>query len=157
MEQLRQILNAVADPEIPVLTLNDLGMIRNLEFKNNRYVLTITPTYSGCPAVDRMKDDLIAQARTAGVENIEIQVSYSPAWSTDWMTETGRERLKEYGIAPPAYSCSSPTCVTDIRAVQCPRCNSEDTKLISAFGSTACKSLHQCNSCLEPFEHFKQH
>ena len=157
MEQLRERLNSVPDPEIPVLTLNDLGVIRKLEHTENGYKLTITPTYSGCPAVDRMKDDLRAAALECGVEDIEIVVSYIPAWSTEWMSEDAKERLKSYGIAPPKCNCSSTTCSRAKDQVSCPRCGSENTRMISAFGSTACKSLYQCNDCLEPFEYFKHH
>ena len=157
MEKLRERLNAVRDPEIPVLTLSDLGIIRELEQTENGYVLTITPTYSGCPAVDRMKDDLAAVARECGVQDLKINVSYTPAWSTKWITKAAKERLKIYGIAPPVCSCSSPTCGRSKQSVQCPRYDSENTRLISAFGSTACKSLYQCNNCFEPFEYFKHH
>ena len=157
MEQLRKKLNAVPDPEIPVLTLNDLGVIRKLEQTENGYRLTITPTYSGCPAVDRMKDDLTAAALESGVKHFEIIVSYTPAWSTEWMSKEAKERLKSYGIAPPKCNCNSTTCSRVQTNVQCPRCDSANTRMISAFGSTACKSLYQCNDCLEPFEYFKHH
>lgn len=158
MEALRAHLNTVLDPEIPVLTLNDLGVIRNLEQKNGNYVLTITPTYSGCPAVERMKDDLISCAKQDGIENFVVEVSYVPAWTTAWMSEIGKQRLKEYGIAPPKSCCANPKCQTlKDSPVECPRCGSNDTQLISQFGSTACKSLHKCKSCLEPFEYFKNH
>lgn len=157
MEQLRTLLNSVLDPEIPVITLNDLGVIRDLKQYGDQFKVTITPTYSGCPAVERMKDDLIAIAQMNGYQNIVVEVTYSPAWSTRWMSENGRDNLKQYGIAPPRCNCSNFSCDKSNRSVPCPRCDSKDTRLISQFGSTACKSLHQCNLCLEPFEHFKNH
>jgi ring-1,2-phenylacetyl-CoA epoxidase subunit PaaD len=158
METLRSHINTILDPEIPVLTLNDLGVIRNLEFKDNAFVVTITPTYSGCPAVDRMKDDLIACAKSEGIENFRVDVSYVPAWTTEWMSDDAQKRLKAYGIAPPNSCCANPSCKSlNSSTVQCPRCDSRNTSLISQFGSTACKSLHKCLDCLEPFEYFKSH
>lgn len=142
-----EALDSVADPEIPVLTIRDLGVLRGVRMNDGEVVVTITPTYSGCPAMVDIQDSIEAALKAAGVEKFSIETSLSPAWTTDWMSEEGREKLNAYGIAPPRRDSK----------ILCPQCNSEDTRLISEFGSTACKALHQCNACLEPFDHFKCH
>ncbi len=143
----REALEQVVDPEIPVLTIRDLGILRDLRMDGEVLVVTITPTYSGCPAMRDIRDSVHGALTDAGIEEFRIETSLSPAWTTDWMTEEGKTKLREYGIAPPLRD----------RKILCPQCGSDDTRLISQFGSTACKALHQCNDCREPFDHFKCH
>ena len=152
-EQVYEILSKVADPEIPVLTLEDLGVIRDVEVISDEEVnIKITLTYSGCPATDIMAGDIRAALFVAGFSKINIIHVISPAWTTDWLSPKGREKLKKYGIAPPTAAVS-----LDEAIVECPQCGSKQTKIISEFGSTSCKALFQCESCLEPFDYFKCH
>ena len=150
-EQLFDLLSSVVDPEIPVLTLQDLGVLRDISIENGTIKVTITPTYAGCPAMDTMRADIESTLAEAGYEQVTVQQSLSPAWTTDWMSENGREKLRAYGIAPPAIT----TCGQATGTIECPQCRSGDVKLISEFGSTACKALYQCRDCLEPFDYFK--
>jgi len=145
----RRILAGITDPEIPVLTLDDLGIIRNVEVEHSNVRVDITPTYSGCPAMDAIRDEIETQLSAGGFESVAVETIYSPAWTTDWMSEAGKRKLNEYGIAPPALTTQQDP------AVLCPRCSSADTKVVSEFGSTACKSLHVCSKCGEPFDLFK--
>ena len=138
-----ELLDTVPDPEIPVISVVELGVIRDVIFSDNSYVISITPTYSGCPAVKAFQDDIKTCLKENDIENFMLKIVYSPAWTTDWMTEATKEKLKNYGIAPPSDT------------VICPQCDSEKTELISKFGATACKALYKCKDCLEPFEHFK--
>jgi len=138
-----ELLNTVPDPEIPAISVVELGVIRDVKFTNNSFVISITPTYSGCPAVKAFQDDIKVCLKENGIENFELKIVYSPAWTTDWMTKETKEKLIKYGISPPSE-----------KAI-CPQCNSKSTTLVSEFGATACKSFHKCNDCLEPFEHFK--
>jgi ring-1,2-phenylacetyl-CoA epoxidase subunit PaaD len=149
--RLFELLSSVVDPEIPVLTLQDLGVLRDISVENGKIIVTITPTYAGCPAMDAMRADIRATLAEAGYEQVTVQQSLSPAWTTDWMSENGREKLRTYGIAPPANT----TCGQATGTIECPQCRSSDVKLISEFGSTACKALYQCQDCLEPFDYFK--
>ena len=151
-EQVLTALQGVVDPEIPVLTIGDLGILRDVRMAGDEVVVTITPTYVGCPAMVEIRENIERALGEAGVEAFRVETSLSPAWTTDWMSEAGRRKLLEYGIAPPQDrgEGAAPT-------ISCPQCGSEDTRLISEFGSTACKSLRQCNACLEPFDHFKCH
>ncbi|MEZ5407120.1 MAG: 1,2-phenylacetyl-CoA epoxidase subunit PaaD [Acidimicrobiales bacterium] len=164
---LHDALAAVPDPEIPVLTLADLGVLRSIEEIGGRVVVTITPTYSGCPAMAHMATELQAVLERAGVEG-EVRTVLSPAWTTDWMSAEGRAKLQAYGIAPPpAAPADGPVPVAlghrrgapgDSRqppAVHCPQCHSARTEVVSEFGSTACKALYRCLDCLEPFDYFK--
>ncbi len=152
-EQVYEILSEVTDPEIPVLTLEDLGVIRDVEVISDEEVnIKITLTYSGCPATDIMAGDIRAALFVAGFSKINIIHVISPAWTTDWLSPKGREKLKKYGIAPPTAAVS-----LDEAIVECPQCGSKKTKIISEFGSTSCKALFQCESCLEPFDYFKCH
>ncbi len=155
---LRQVLHAVTDPEIPVLTIEDLGILRGLEVRGDGHVIvTITPTYSGCPAMQVITDEILLSLAAAGYADASVKTVLAPAWTTDWMTDDGRRKLKEYGIAPPTgrmpAGASQPVPVG--LSVRCPQCGSPDTREISRFGSTACKSLWSCKTCLEPFDHFK--
>ena len=152
------ILEEVKDPEVPVLSIIDLGIVRSVKMDNEQVSIVITPTYSGCPAMDVIQMDIRLKLLEKGYRNISIQQSLSPAWTTDWMTEAGKRKLKEFGIAPPnpkQQFCSSE--IFQQEAVQCPRCNSFHTEAISQFGSTACKALYRCNDCKEAFDYFKCH
>ena len=154
-----QILGTVVDPEVPVLSVVDLGIIRDIKIKDNKIEVTITPTYSGCPAMDMISMNIRLALLEKGYKDIGIKTILSPAWTTDWMTETGKEKLKAYGIAPPnvKQAVCTPEAFTLEEAIQCPNCNSYHTKLVSQFGSTACKALYQCLDCKEPFDYFKCH
>jgi len=144
-----KILESVTDPEIPVISIMDLGIIRDVKIENERIEVIITPTYSGCPAMLEIEKDIHNALKKEGIHNFKITTVLSPAWTTEWMTESGKQKLKEYGIAPP-----NPTNPEDIA---CPQCESHNTELLSQFGSTACKSLYRCKDCLEPFDYFKCH
>jgi ring-1,2-phenylacetyl-CoA epoxidase subunit PaaD len=146
--QLFKLLSSVCDPEIPVLTLQDLGVLRDVTIAGDEVKVTITPTYSGCPAVEVMQVDIKTALAEAGYQHVTVQQSLSPAWTTDWMSDAGREKLRAYGIAPPARQAEQAN-------IQCPQCGSGDVKRISEFGSTACKALYQCQDCREPFDYFK--
>jgi ring-1,2-phenylacetyl-CoA epoxidase subunit PaaD len=151
----------VLDPEVPVLTIEDLGVLRDVTVDDSgRVEVEITPTYSGCPAMDTIRDDVETSLREAGYAEVSVRIVLSPAWTTDWMTEDGRRKLREYGIAPPRRSTapqrtSGPVLVA--LSIRCPQCGSARTHELSRFGSTACKSLWVCDDCLEPFDHFKAH
>ncbi len=155
------ILEQVSDPEVPVLTITDLGIVRDvrpLPASPERggepgYEIVITPTYTGCPAMDMIAMNIKLALIENGYHKIKITSVLAPAWTTDWMSEDGKKKLKEYGIAPP-YSRSGDR--SDL-VINCPQCNSSNTKCISEFGSTACKALYQCNDCKEPFDYFKCH
>ena len=149
--RLFELLSEVCDPEIPVLTLQDLGVLRDISVTDDEVKVTITPTYAGCPAMDTMRSDIETTLAQAGIQNVTVQQSLSPAWTTDWMSESGRQKLRAYGIAPPVTT----TCGRQTGQIECPQCNSAEVKLISEFGSTACKALYQCQDCLEPFDYFK--
>ena len=153
---VRRVAGEVPDPEIPVLTIADLGVLRDVAIENGRAVVSITPTYTGCPAMNVIRDEIVAAVEAAGLGPVEVRTVLSPAWTTDWMTAAGREALRNYGIAPPA---PGPAPVTFFRTVPvaCPRCGSTDTAEIAPFGSTACKSLRRCERCREPFDYFKTH
>lgn len=148
---LFELLSSVVDPEIPVLTLQDLGVLRDISVENGQVIVTITPTYAGCPAMDVMRADIETTLAAAGYDKVTVQQALSPAWTTDWMSESGREKLRAYGIAPPA----SRSCDQAAGTIKCPQCGSSHVKIISEFGSTACKALYQCQDCLEPFDYFK--
>lgn len=152
----REIAANVRDPEVPVLTIEDLGVLRDVEVGAGTVVVTITPTYSGCPAVDTMRDDLVLALTAAGFADVRVRTVLSPAWTTDWLTDEGRRKLVEYGIAPPTGRAPAGPIRLQL-GVACPRCGSLRTREISRFGSTACKALYECRACLEPFDHFKVH
>lgn len=150
-----QIAARVPDPEVPVLTIEDLGVLREARVEEGRVHVVLTPTYSGCPAIDQMRDDVHSSLTAAGYENVEVTYTLSPAWTTDWMSEEGKRKLKEFGIAPPGAASGGPVFMT--LGVRCPRCDSIRTREVSRFGSTACKAFYECLSCLEPFDYFKVH
>jgi len=153
-------LDEIKDPEIPVLSIIDLGIVRNIQFnKDHELEVTITPTYTGCPAMDVIATAIRVELTTLGFKKLKIIHSISPAWTTDWMSEEGKRKLKEYGIAPPnpRQQVCNDKLFAEAEAVQCPQCNSWHTHRISEFGSTACKALYQCQDCKEPFYYFKCH
>ncbi|GAB3567520.1 phenylacetate-CoA oxygenase subunit PaaJ [Amycolatopsis endophytica] len=162
MVSARAVAETVRDPELPMLTLADLGVLREVSESDGAVTVSITPTYTGCPAMDTMRDDLVHALRGAGYRRVEVRTVLHPAWSTDWISERGRRALAEAGIAPPGSAPrqeSGPIPLTlgpTVRRVTCPRCGSADTELVSRFGATACKSLRRCASCDEPFEHVKE-
>tara|TARA_B100000073_G_scaffold321292_1_gene301693 strand:+ start:208 stop:660 length:453 start_codon:yes stop_codon:yes gene_type:complete len=137
------LLDTVPDPEIPVISVVELGVIRNIEKKGKFVIISITPTYSGCPAVKTFTDDIKQCLKDNNISNFKIILTYDPPWTTDWMTQATKDKLLEYGISPPS------------NIAVCPQCKSTETTLISEFGATACKSMYKCKDCLEPFEHFK--
>jgi ring-1,2-phenylacetyl-CoA epoxidase subunit PaaD len=152
-ERARAALAAVVDPEIPVLTIEDLGILRDVRIQGDAVEAVITPTYSGCPAMNMIAIEADLALEKAGFSKRKITTVLSPAWTTDWMSEAGREKLKAFGIAPPAGASSRAALFGE--AVSCPRCTSQDVERISEFGSTACKALWRCRGCREPFDHFK--
>ena len=153
--QLYELLSSVVDPEIPVLTLQDLGVLRDITVDDGEITVTITPTYAGCPAMDAMRADIESTLADAGYLKVTVRQSLSPAWTTDWMSENGRNKLRAYGIAPPLSTTCSTTCGQPTDGIECPQCGSDAVKRISEFGSTACKALYQCQDCREPFDYFK--
>ncbi len=160
-EKIYNWLSAVTDPEVPVLTILDLGIVRDVRVSEQEGApavkVTITPTYSGCPAMDVIAINIRMALLSNGISNIHIDTQLSPAWTTDWMTDEGKRKLKEYGIAPPKRKAENELGLFEEDLVECPRCGSKDTQLVSRFGPTACKSLYKCLNCHEPFEHFKCH
>ncbi len=156
-DQIWEFLREIPDPEIPVITIEELGVLRKVELDLNNVIVTITPTYTGCPAMKMFEDDIVSTLKEKGITNIEVKMVYSPAWTTDWMTSTAKQKLREYGIAPPVDGSEDKGLLFENgpKVVVCPRCKSENTILKSQFGSTACKALYSCNDCLEPFDYFK--
>ena len=146
------ILETVADPEVPVLSILDLGIVRDVQLKDDGFHIVITPTYSGCPATEMIQLQIRMALLENGIQHFQIVHRLSPAWTTDWMTEAGKQKLQAYGIAPPEKKFAIPE-----DGVTCPQCHSTNTRLVSAFGSTACKALYQCSDCKEPFDYFKCH
>jgi ring-1,2-phenylacetyl-CoA epoxidase subunit PaaD len=155
LAQARAVAASVTDPEIPVLTIDDLGVLRDVMLRDDVVTVTITPTYTGCPAMNMIAMEIETALAEAGFPIVRVQQTLSPAWTTDWMTEAGREKLRAYGIAPPPGTGRRALFGQDRPA--CPLCGSTQTETISAFGSTACKSLHRCLTCREPFDAFKCH
>ncbi|RMG79124.1 MAG: phenylacetate-CoA oxygenase subunit PaaJ [Bacteroidetes bacterium] len=156
IKQVYTILENVKDPEIPVLSLKDLGVIRHIKEENGKIIVEITPTYSGCPAMHQMEQDILAELRKNGFNQVEVKTLLSPSWTTEWITEEGKRKLREYGIAPPnTLTADKNSILGKEKTVKCPRCGSSNTQMISQFGSTACKALFKCNDCLEPFDYFK--
>lgn len=156
-QQVWEALAHVTDPEIPVLSIIDLGIVRNVTVNDKEAVITITPTYTGCPAMDVIGATIKMELLSLGLDTVTVNQVLSPAWTTDWMSEDGKVKLKAYGIAPPNHKqqvCSS-ALFTPHEAVQCPHCNAYHTHRISEFGSTACKALYQCDECKEVFDYFK--
>ncbi|HEX8333314.1 MAG TPA: 1,2-phenylacetyl-CoA epoxidase subunit PaaD [Segetibacter sp.] len=169
IKNIWSLLEQVSDPEVSVVSIIDLGIVRDVKLTNSssenpqqggrRAHITITPTYSGCPAMDVISMNIRMALLEAGYKNTQISTVLSPAWTTDWMSEAGKQKLKEYGIAPPhsQQSVCHPDAFQEEEAIQCPRCDSYNTNQISRFGSTACKAFYQCAECKEPFDYFKCH
>ena len=159
LAELTEEIGAVPDPEVPVVTIADLGVLRSVDEVDGRIVVTITPTYSGCPAMHHI-EQAVRELLTSHQIDGDVNMVFSPAWTTEWMSEAGRTKLREYGIAPPRHlgtpSVSETAITIRPTAISCPQCASSNTELISQFGSTACKSLRRCLDCLEPFDHFKE-
>lgn len=158
LQHIQSILEQVVDPEIPVLTIADLGILRSVEWneETEQWIIQITPTYSGCPATDLIATQIRLALLERGIRNFQIRQVLSPAWTTDWMSEAGKEKLRVFGIAPPVGKVIDEQLLENT-VVACPRCGSTHTKLVSAFSSTACKAFYECLDCLEPFDHFKCH
>jgi len=154
-----EVLQRVPDPEIPVLTIVDLGIVRHADLDADGAVrVGLSPTYSGCPATAVIRTSVLQALHQAGFDRVEVQDVLAPAWTSDWITEDGRRKLREYGIAPPAHSVTSVRQIWQpTPEIACPRCDSHDTTRVSEFGSTPCKAHYRCNSCLEPFDYFKCH
>lgn len=156
-ERMLAVLDTVMDPEVPVLSVVELGIIRDVAVRGDVVHVTVTPTYSGCPAMRVIEEDIDAALRAHGAQNVSITTKHSPAWTTDWMPALAREKLRAYGIAPPGAAAHDAPVVIGRRrpAVRCPYCGSAETKMQSEFGSTACKAIHVCTACAQPFEEFK--
>ena len=156
LDRVRAAAAAVTDPELPPLTIADLGILRDVRLNGGTVEIAITPTYSGCPTMREIAGAIESAVHDAGAENVRVRLVLSPAWTTDWVTEAGRRKLHDLGIAPPEPGLAASALFSE-RSVTCPRCGSADTERISAFGATACKALHRCLNCREPFEAFKCH
>ena len=157
-DQAWRIAAAVPDPEVPVLTIEDLGVLRSVRVDGTAVRVDITPTYSGCPAMDTIRDDVVLALTAAGYSPVDVSLVLSPAWTTDWMSDAGRQKLERFGIAPPTGRAAVGTGPIRLAlSVRCPQCGSLDTREVSHFGSTSCKALYECGACLEPFDHFKVH
>lgn len=155
------VASTVVDPELPMLTLADLGVLREVELEGESVVVSITPTYSGCPAMATMRDDLVRRLQEEGYADVRVKVVLHPAWTSDWITPAGKAALAEAGISPPgpAPRREGPVALQltpTRRSVHCPRCGAADVELTSEFGSTACKAMYRCRACLEPFDHVKE-
>jgi ring-1,2-phenylacetyl-CoA epoxidase subunit PaaD len=172
LDQIWNWLEEVVDPEIPVISVVDLGIVRDLTWCEDqgepKLIVTITPTYSGCPATAVIKRDIVTALRERGITNMQIETRLAPAWTTDWLSEQGKRRLREYGIAPPhrfhrqpvsdsSRSCCSESYAESEAAIECPRCGTKNGRMVSQFGSTPCKAFYVCDACHEPFDYFKCH
>ena len=150
------LISGIPDPEIPVISIKDLGILRDVKLINDDFIVTITPTYTACPAMGLIEGQILEILENNSILNVKVNLTYSPAWTTDWINHDARNKLRSYGIAPPKNNaCSKVQPLVD--KIQCPHCMSYSTELISQFGSTACKALYKCNDCKEPFDYFKCH
>lgn len=157
-QHILNYLQEILDPEVPVINIVELGIVRDVVINNQNIEVFITPTYSGCPAMNVIEDNIIAKLKEYGIENLKLTTVLSPAWTTDWLTKEAKQKLKNYSIAPPEKCGNFDTdLISKQTVVKCPRCNSHNTELKSQFGSTACKALYFCKDCLEPFDYFKSH
>ncbi|MFL1404049.1 1,2-phenylacetyl-CoA epoxidase subunit PaaD [Marinobacter sp. M1N3S26] len=154
-EELWDLLDEVKDPEVPAVSVVELGMVRRIAEENGEWVVDVTPTYSGCPATEMIEDAIAEALGLAGIRNGRVQRVLTPAWTTDWITDAGREKLQAFGIAPPVGSASKLTLKGVDETIRCPHCDSDHTERLSEFGSTACKALYRCLDCREPFDYFK--
>ena len=153
--EIMQLLHEIPDPEIPVISIVELGVVRAVRVTASEVEVDITPTYSGCPAMKQMEDDVRSKLLEQGFKKVNIKTIYQPAWTTDWINPEAREKLRKYGIAPPEGSADKGALTGKDRNVTCPRCGSTETVMVSQFGSTACKALFKCKNCLEAFDYFK--
>lgn len=157
-KEILALLSQIPDPEIPVITIADLGILRNAEIIGDLVVIDITPTYSGCPAMKMIEDQVREELLKIGVTNVKVNHVFTPVWTTDWLTAEAKEKLKEFGIAPPEKSTSDKNALLGkTGTIACPHCGSVHTEMVSQFGSTACKALYKCLDCKEPFDYFKCH
>jgi ring-1,2-phenylacetyl-CoA epoxidase subunit PaaD len=154
-DKVYALLSEIPDPEIPVLTIKDLGILRKVRMEKGEYIITITPTYTACPAMAMISDQIKKILAERGINNVKVELTYTPAWTTDWLSSSAKLKLKKYGIAPPSRTSCNKLSTTELAT--CPRCNSERTSLISRFGSTACKAFYICEDCRETFDLFKCH
>ncbi len=155
-KEIHHLVSEIPDPEIPVINISELGILRNITVNEQQVTVDITPTYSGCPAMKQIEDDILSILKENGISNAKVNMVYAPAWTTDWITEEAKEKLKKYGIAPPEKTTvDKGAIIGKQKNLICPHCNSANVQMISQFGSTACKALYKCNSCLEPFDYFK--
>ncbi|MBN8703875.1 MAG: phenylacetate-CoA oxygenase subunit PaaJ [Bacteroidetes bacterium] len=156
IEKIKKILAEIPDPEIPVITIEELGIVRNIELVDGTVNIQITPTYSGCPAMKEIEVDIKKKLQDSGFSKVNIEMIYHPAWTTDWITDAAKEKLRKYGIAPPAHSTvDKGALLGKPKIIACPQCASKNVEMISQFGSTACKALYKCLDCREPFDYFK--
>jgi len=155
-EEIYSFLENVCDPEVPALTVLDLGVVRDVIIEEDLITVKITPTYSGCPAMNTISANIKFELLAQGYKNVNVEEVLSPSWTTDWMSNEGKRKLKEFGIAPPQYQTKDNPLEEDA-VVPCPRCDSKNSTLVSQFGSTSCKALYKCLDCLEPFDYFKCH
>ena len=155
--EITDLIKAIPDPEIPVITIEELGILKGINFTDDGVEIVITPTYTGCPAMQHIEDDIKKILAQNSIFKYSIKTVLSPAWTTDWITDTAKEKLRAYGIAPPEKTSVSKAVLLGkgTRVVQCPQCHSSNTEMINQFGSTACKSLYRCFDCKEPFDYFK--
>lgn len=156
-EEILVLLSEIKDPEIPVVTIEEMGMLRDVILSDKGCEILLTPTYTGCPAMGIIEQDILSTLKEAGIKNAKVTMVFAPAWTTDWMSDTTKEKLIQFGIAAPVHSSCTNWLSPKNVEVKCPKCESTDTKLISQFGSTACKALYSCNHCHEPFDYFKCH
>ena len=157
-EIIEKILEQIPDPEIPVISIVDLGIVRDIILDGQKVIVNITPTYSGCPAMMAIQNDIVSRLKEEGIDEVEVRLVFDEVWTTDWIHEEAKERLRVYGIAPPEKSSQDKSLITGKpRIVNCPRCGSSNTSVVSQFGSTACKALYRCEDCREPFDYFKCH
>ncbi len=155
-KEIWEMLVSVPDPEIPALSVLDLGIVREVVLTGEQTLIKITPTYSGCPAMKEIEENILKELQAQGIDNAVVETILSPPWTTDWMTEEGKEKLRKFGIAPPEGSSADKSVLFgEAKKVTCPYCQSRNTQMVSQFGSTACKSLYKCEDCLEPFDYFK--
>lgn len=155
-ENIIQLLREIPDPEIPVTDIWELGILRDVNILDNKVEVVITPTYSGCPAMKQIEDDIVSKLHENGLNEVTVKMIYNPPWTTDWITDEAKEKLRRYGIAPPEKTTvDKGALIGKPKVLACPHCGSQHTQMISQFGSTACKALYQCQDCMEPFDYFK--
>ncbi len=155
-DSVKYLLGQITDPEIPVITIEELGILRSVNIQRDKVTVEITPTYSGCPAMNAIEKEIKSVLKKNGIENAEVKLVLFPVWTTDWMSDEAKEKLRAYGISPPG-KLNRMNSITGDRKAECPRCGSKNVTLVSLFGSTACKAIYKCNDCLEPFDQFKCH